>query len=57
MNAFLYAATGRAYILDLIEPTGHNYKLNACTVYYGCYPEADENSPALAHNFSIRIFF
>lgn len=57
MTVFLYASTGRAYILDLVERTNETYRLNACTVYYGVYPGVSDTEFALECNFSVRIFF
>lgn len=57
MTVFLYASTGRAYILDLVDCTNETYRLNACTVYYGVYPGESDTEFALECNFSVRIFF
>lgn len=57
MHAFLYASVQRAYLADLCEPDGAGLRRECCYVYYGVYPGMDEREPALAHNFSVRLFF
>lgn len=57
MNAFLYQHRCHAYFLGYCAWMDPKWNDDCSIVYYGCYPDDSDDSPALDCNFSVRIFF